>query len=196
MRKIMPLCLLIVLSLMPAKSIAGVDFVLNVTPGFFLFSTSADGTRVYDSLRTDEVSGFISNIATLTGGVGFDTRALFIDIVGGAGYLYNASFSGPVYLMDVAFRFKMPSEVLTLGPHFSYMVYNLDWDGNVNVSLAENAGVVAGLGLTVGTKPFSFVASIDYVNATFGVDSSESWVHNDDLDLSGLALQIGVIFRF
>jgi len=192
----MPVCVLIVLSCLPVKSFAGADFVLNVTPGFFLFSSSADGARVSDGLRTDEVSGFISNIATITGGVGFDTRALFIDIVGGAGYLYNASFSGPVYLMDVAFRFKMPSEVLTLGPHFSYMVYNLDWDGNVNVSLAGDSGFIGGLGLTVGTKPFSFMASIDYVNAAFGVDASGGNIPNDDLDLSGLALQLGVIFRF
>ncbi len=195
MRKVIPLCLFIVLSFMPVKSMAGVDFVLNVTPGFFLFSSSADGTRVSDGVRTDEVSGFISNIGTLSGGVGFDTRALFIDITGGVGYLYNASFSGPVYLMDVAFRFKMPSEVLTLGPHFSYMVYNLDWDGNVNVSLAGDSGFIGGLGLTVGTKPFSFIASIDYVSATLGVESG-SYSNNPDLDLSGLALQLGVIFRF
>ncbi len=195
MQKVMPLCLFIVLGFMPVKSIAGVDFVFNVTPGFFLFSSSADGTRVSDGVRTDEVSGFISNVATLSGGVGFDTRALFIDCVGGVGYLYNASFSGPVYLMDVAFRFKMPSEVLTLGPHFSYIMYSLDWDGNVNVSLSENSGFVGGLGMTVGTKPFSFVASIDYVNASFGVESS-SYLNNADLDLSGLAFQVGVIFRF
>lgn len=196
MRKMAPTCLLLLLILTPTRSSASMDVVLGVTPGFFLFSSSVDGARVSDGFRTDEVSGFISNMATLTGGVGFDTRALFIDMVGGVGYLYNASFTGPVYLMDVAFRFKMPSEVLTLGPHFSYMVYNLDWDGQANASLASNSGFVGGLGLTVGTKPFSFVASIDYVNASFGVDASSSSIQNDDLDLSGLGLQIGVIFRF
>lgn len=182
---------------LPAAASAEFGFVVGVTPGIFLYSPDADGHQLRDAWRTEEIDGYISNLATVNAGVAWEAERFFLDITGGAGYLYNESFSGELYMGDLALRFKLPSEVLTLGPHVSLIDCRPDWDGGVDVSLSGETGVVVGLGLTVGTKPFSFAASIDYVDLAFDVaPGSPPPVANEDLDLSGLALQIGALFRF
>lgn len=182
---------------LPATASAEFGFVASVTPGIFLYSPDADGHQLRDAWRTEEIDGYISNLATVNAGVAWEAERFFLDLTGGIGYLYNDSFSGELYMGDLALRFKLPSEVLTLGPHLSLIDCRPDWDGGVDVSLSGETGVAVGLALTVGTKPFSFAASIDYVDLAFEVTpGSPPPVANEDLDISGLALQIGALFRF
>ena len=146
--------------------------------------------------KTEEIDGYLSNLATLNAGIAWDAEMFYLDLTGGVGYLYNSTFTGFLYMGDLALRFKLPTEVMTLGPHVSLLEFQPDWDGDADVSLADTTGYVAGLAFTVGTKPFSFAASIDYVDAAIEVESDRLPVANEDLDMSGLAVQVGVLFRF
>lgn len=189
------LCLFSLL-LIPLNSFAGMNFIAGLNPGVFLYSPDADGHRVSDGRISEEIDGYISNIATLNAGIGWEAPQYFLDLTGNIGYLYNSSFTGMVYGGDIALRLKLPSEVMTLGPHVGIMAYDMDWDGETDVSLSDTTGFVAGLCFTAGTKPFSFAASLDYFDASFDVESGNNAVRNEELDISGIVLQLGVIFRF
>ncbi|MFW6372543.1 MAG: hypothetical protein ACOC3W_02495 [Thermodesulfobacteriota bacterium] len=196
MKKCVWMIFLAAMVLFPASGFAQAGLVVGVTPGIFLYSPDADGHEVSDGLKTEEIDGYLSNLATLNAGIAWDAKMFYLDLTGGVGYLYNSTFTSFVYMGDLALRFKLPTEVMTLGPHVSLLEFQPDWDGDADVSLADTTGYVAGLAFTVGTKPFSFAASIDYVDASFEVESDRLPVTNADLDLSGLAVQVGVLFRF
>lgn len=196
MKNFVPMFLLLAMVMIPAKGYGQMGLVVGVTPGIFLYSPDADGHEVRDGLKTEEIDGYLSNLATLNAGLAWDSKMFYLDLTGGVGYLYNSAFTGFLYMGDLAFRLKLPTEVLTLGPHVSIMAFQPDWDGDADVSLSDTTGYAAGLALTVGTKPFSFAASIDYLDASFEVESERLPVANEDLDISGLAVQVGVLFRF
>jgi len=196
MKNFVPMFLLLAMVMIPAKGYGQVGLVVGVTPGIFLYSPDADGHEVSDGLKTEEIDGYLSNLATLNAGIAWDAEMFYLDLTGGVGYLYNSTFTGFLYMGDLALRFKLPTEVMTLGPHVSLLEFQPDWDGDADVSLADTTGYVAGLAFTVGTKPFSFAASIDYVDAAIEVESDRLPVANEDLDMSGLAVQVGVLFRF
>lgn len=183
--------------LVPAGSVtADTDFILDIVPGYILFSTNLDGTRVTDGKKIEEVDGYLSNMPILTGGLGVNKRSVFIDFTGGVGYLFNSSFNSLLYLVDVAGRFKLSNERMTIGPHLSLVYFQPTWDGDVDISLDNETGFIFGGSLTVGTRPFSFLASLDYVNASFGINSPDSRISQGDLDISGVAIQLGAILRF
>ena len=196
MKNFVPMFLLLAMVMIPAKGYGQVGLVVGVTPGIFFYSPDADGHEVSDGLKTEEIDGYLSNLATLNAGIAWDAEMFYLDLTGGGGYLYNSTFTSFVYMGDLALRFKLPTEVMTLGPHVSLLEFQPDWDGDADVSLADTTGYVAGLAFTVGTKPFSFAASIDYVDAAIEVESDRLPVVNEDLDMSGLAVQVGVLFRF
>lgn len=186
----------IIIVLIPLPSSAEVNLVVNFMPGIFIYSPDADGFRVSDGLETGEVSGYISNMATLSAGVGFNSPSLIFDMTGGIGYLYNSAFTAKIVTGDFALRFKIRKEELTAGPHLAFFKYHSDWDGDADVSLSNDTGIVTGLALTIGSKAFSLSGSLDYIKASFSVEGPGISLNKDELDISGLALQLGMIFRF
>ncbi|MCP4345745.1 MAG: DUF481 domain-containing protein [Desulfobacterales bacterium] len=196
MKTLAAVCIAWFVSLIPASGFAEVNLVLNVAPGIFVYSPDADGFKVSDGINTGEVDGYLSNMATVTGGIGFNTPGLFFDVTGGVGYLYNSAFTSKILMADAALRFKIRREELTAGPHISFMKYKPDWEGDANVSLSDDTGIMAGLGITIGSKEFSISASVDYIKASFDVDPPGISVNREPLDISGIALQIGMILRF
>lgn len=186
----------VIIVLIPMSSSAEVNLIVNVTPGIFIYSPDADGFQVSDGSVSGEVGGYISNMATLSAGIGFNTPALIFDMTGGVGYLYNSAFTAKILMGDFALRFKIRKEELTAGPHISFFKYNSDWEGDADVSLSDDTGILTGLSLTIGSKAFSILASLDYIKASFAVEHPGISVNNDELDISGLALQVGMVFRF
>jgi hypothetical protein len=191
-------CILLVAAILSptGSASADTDFILDIVPGYILFSTDLDGAKVTDGKRVEEIDGYLSNMPILTGGLGINKEKMFIDLTGGLGYLFNSSFTSVMYLFDAAGRFKFSDDRMTVGPHFSLVYFQPSWDGDLDISLSNEAGFILGATLTVGTRPFSFLASLDYVNASLGVDAPDASVSQDDLDLSGIAIQLGLILRF
>lgn len=191
----------LVIMMIPVSVIAKPDdtklgVFLNLTPGIFIYSPDVDGFQASDGWKTDEVSGYLSNMATGMIGLSFDNPTMFTDIGIGLGYLYNSSFTATSFLADVALRFKLKREEMTLGPHLSIVKYKPHWKGDADISLSDPTGIIAGLSFTMGSKAFSLMASLDYLTASFDAERPSMSLHGNSLDLSGIALQLGVIFRF
>ncbi|MCP4344050.1 MAG: hypothetical protein GY795_00810 [Desulfobacterales bacterium] len=67
------------------------------------------------------------------------------------------------------------------------------------MSFSDEIGFIPGLCLTIDRKDkkSSFLVSLDYLNASFDAETENGWTANEDsLDISGISLQLGVIFRF
>ncbi|QTA85846.1 hypothetical protein [Desulfonema magnum] len=195
-RTLLVICIALFINIIPGPGFAEVNLVVGITPGIFLYSPDAEGFRVSDGETIGEVEGYLSNLATLTAGVGINTPAVIIDLTGGLGYQYNNAFTSTLFLADAALRFKINREELTAGPHITIVKYDPSWDGDANISLSDDTGFIGGLGLTIGSKAFSISASLDYVSASFDVESPGISLNNEALDISGIAFQLGVILRF
>jgi len=182
--------------MIPAKSFALANLIFNVTPGFFLYSPDAKGFRTSDGWKTDEISGYLSNIASVSAGVGVNTPVFFLDTTVGVGYMWSSSITSPVFLGDIAFRLKILRDEMTLGPHISFLFFRPDWDGITNITLSDETGVIGGLSFTIGTKAFSVLASLDYMHLAFKTEQPGISLNRNDLDMSGLVLQVGILMRF
>ncbi len=196
MKTLMAVCIALFVTMIPASVFAEANLIVGVTPGIFLYSPDAEEFRVSDGEKIGEVDGYFSNKATLSLGVGFNTPVLFVDLTGGVGYLYNSAFTSTMLMADLALRFKIKREELTAGPHITIVRYDPDWDGDANISLSDDTGIMTGLAVTMGSKAFSVAASLDYVKASFDVESPGVSLNGDGLDISGIAFQIGILLRF
>ena len=174
-----------------------IEFLLEVCPASFLISPEADDFEITSSLFIERVAEFTSWIPTARAGICFDTPAAKIDVTGGAGLLWNELFTAPMFLVDVAARFKLRENV-TLGPHFGIVNFSKpDWDGFSDVRLSDSTGVMAGLALTAGNHDVLFSLSVDYLEASFDITTGGDWTANrTSLDMSGLAVQLGLMLRF
>jgi len=194
--KLLSICITLFLIIIPVSGFAENNLIVNFMPGIFLYSPDTDGFRVSDGEKIGEVSGYLSNKATLSAGVGFNMPDFFVDLTGGVGYLYNSAFTAKMVLADLAVRFKIRREELTAGPHLSVIKYSPEWEGDANVSLSDETGFMTGLSVTIGSKDFSIAASLDYLKASFDVEPPGISIDGGALDISGLAFQLGLILRF
>lgn len=182
--------------MIPAKSFALTNLIVNITPGFFLHSADAKDFRASDGWRMDEVSGYSSNAISISAGLGVDMLFLFLDTTVGVGYMWSPSITSTVFMGDVACRFKILGSEMTLGPHLTLLYFKPEWDGNIKATLSDESGVLGGLSFTVGIKTFSVLASLDYLNLTLKPDSPGISFSRNELDMSGVVFQIGVLMRF
>jgi len=183
---------------MPA--LAEVTFIIDLKPASYLFSPKVSDFKVgktgsYYSY-TEEIQGYGSWIPTLKAGVGIGTSVANIDLTGGVGYLWNMAFNASMFIGDAAVRFKL-GEHFTLGPHVGVIHFIPSWSGEGDVDLSSTTGFAGGVSFTAGGKIASFSMTLDYLNASFDVTTRNGWVASDNkLDISGVALQMGVLFRF
>ena len=201
MKKTLILFITVFVTMVSTPCFAGTDFIFELKPASMLFSPDADGFKVSStSGSSDTISGSGSMMPTLKAGMRFDTSALNIDLTGGLGFLFNGAFHSTMYLADLALRFKISKHV-TLGPHVSVIKFDPEWDGSrsdsSDVKLSGETSIMPGLCFTVGGKRATFSASIDYIDTSFDVTTHNGWVANDDsIDMSGFAIQLGVLFSF
>jgi len=204
LKKALIICIAFFVAMISTPCFAGASFILDLKPASILFSPDIDGFKVSRSsgwtYSSDTISGSGSWMPTLKAGMRIDTSALNIDLTGGVGFLLNGAFHSSMYLADLALRFKI-SKHATLGPHVSVIKFDPKWDGSLSdssdVKLSGETSFMPGLCFTVGGKIASFSASIDYIDTSFDVTTYNGWVANDDsLDISGFAIQLGVLFSF
>jgi len=204
MKKALIICIAFFVTMISTPCFAGVDFILDLKPASILFSPDIDGFKVSRTsgwtYYSDTISGSGSWMPTLKAGMRIDTSILNIDVTGGVGFLVNSAFYSSMYLADLALLFKI-SKHATIGPHVSIIKFDPKWDGSLSdssdVKLSDETAIMPGLCFTVGGKTASFSASIDYIDASFDVTTYNGWVANDDsLDMSGFAIQLGVLFSF
>ncbi|MBT8350552.1 MAG: hypothetical protein KJO26_04870 [Deltaproteobacteria bacterium] len=204
MKKVFFICITFTVFIMPTTCFAGVDFILDLRPVSMLFSPDVDGFKVSRTsgsiTESDTIRGSASYMPNLKAGLRINTSALNIDLTGGIGFLYNDAFHSSMYLADLALRFKI-SKHATIGPHVSVIKFDPTWDGSgsdsSDVKLSEETSMMPGLCFTVGGKTASFSASIDYIDTSFDVTTRNGWVANDtSIDMSGFAIQLGVLFSF
>lgn len=207
-KTLMGTCMVFWVSMISATSFAGVDFILDIKPASFLISPDADGFEVeryyssyyYSYYESDTIEGSGSWMPTLKAGIGIDTSPLYLDFTGGFGYLYNGAFTATMYVADVALRFKL-GRVVTLGPHIGVVKFDPTWEGELSdsddVELSDCTGFMPGLCFTAGGKIASFSLSLDYLSASFDVETYHGWRASEDtLDISGFSLSLGVLLRF
>lgn len=187
-----------------------VYFTMDFKPLSLLYSPEVENFKVvmFDShdygyyYGEDDVVGSGSFFPSIKAGIGINTPVMYIDITGGLGYLFNGAFRSPMYIGDLALRFKLGQHV-TFGPHFGVVGFSPEWNGTGRSSSddvqldSKELGFMGGLAFTAGGRVASFSMSIDYLNASFDVTTQNGWVANTDkLDISGYVLNLGVIFRF
>ncbi|MBI5016907.1 MAG: hypothetical protein HZB55_15670 [Deltaproteobacteria bacterium] len=196
---------------------AGVGFIFDFQPGSILISPDADRFNVsqftvsgYDwesgvvrGYYESEEVGPVSSLPTLRAGLGIDAGVAYVDLTGGVGYLLNAALRAPVFRADAALRLKL-GRIVTLGPHCGLIhVEAPEWLGQADLEFSDSDGVMGGIDFSVG-RTISFLLSIDYVRAKFDVKVKNEWMIEDNgeertsgtLDMSGVAIQTGIMGRF
>ena len=200
---------------MQSNSDNGVRFIMELVPVSFLFSPDLDGFNAHShnyhgySYYEVTIDGTGSWIPSGRLGISIGTGPVFLDITGGAGYLWNNAFSGPFLVGDFAARFKI-GDHWTIGPHAGLLSFNnMTWDGGDTYGdtdtdtkgefeLSDTTGWMAGVVTTFGGKHVSGFLSVDYLSAKMDVSADPAvWTLSEDtIDLSGLAIQAGIVFRF
>lgn len=175
-----------------------VNFEMQVNPLGLLFSPDVDDFEVTNGSITEDINGFASFTPNVKLGLNFDTGPVDVDILGGYGYLWNMVFDGDYYTAELAVKFKPGHDHFTIGPHVGWIeMDDADWQDDADINLKGNDGWYAGLALTVGGKTASFNCSVDYVDVSYDVEASGSWIPNDtELDLSGYWINLGLVLRF
>jgi hypothetical protein len=191
-------------------------FLLDFRPGSFLLAPDLDGFTVHNAGNTyfETVSGVGSWTPSLNAGLGLNFNVVDLNITAGPGYLWNGAFRGPFWQADVGVLFKAAHGHFRIGPHVGLLgLGDATWDsidssgysssGDPQVDLQGNTGFKAGLTLHAGGDKVAFLANIDFVDAKYDVTTTGGWVAQDDegtvareLDMSGMMIDLGVIFRF
>lgn len=191
---------LLVLSASPAFAQMGIDFVLEVDPATFIISPDIGDLEISrGGITHDLEDGTFSWVPTLKAGVGFDLSEFYIDVLAGYGLLYaKDAVTSSMYFGEAAFRYKAVDDgFVTVGPHVAIIGFDPDYDGDGNAELDGNVGFLGGICFTVGGKRLSFAGSVDYLYAEFDVDTANGWAaSSDDVSLSGIMVQLGILMRF
>jgi hypothetical protein len=181
------------------------DLILDARPGTLLISEGADlrvlGPDQFDPAQVTiiEEAGTLNTFPNIRLGAGFDTRDWYIDASGLLGVLVNSRYNGVLYGADVAAQYKYRKNV-NVGPHLSLMMLPApEWSGDGEVEFSDSTAWVLGAQCSIGYDVL-FVFSVDYMLADpFDVESGDPGVwllDEDEVDISGLAVQFGVRGRF
>ena len=181
---------------------SGANFILELVPGAFLFSPDADGFEVYYYngyyYESETIDGIGSWMPNLRAGLRINSPVVSFDFTGGGGYLVNGAVGGAFFMLDFATNFHV-AKGFSIGPHIGVIPFydELEWFGDADVEIYGHTGVMGGLVMTAGGSNARFYMSLDYIQADFDVDIDNGWIVGDDtLDMSGLGLQLGVLFKF
>lgn len=188
------------------------EFLLDIRPGGFLLSPDMDGFTVRNGSSTyrENIDGIGSWTPTINAGIGINFELLSLDITAGPGFLWNQAFYGAFWQADLGAMFNLANGHFRIGPHVGIIgLGDATWEGDNNFSqdpqidLQGNSGLKGGLAIQAGGKRAAFRANLDIVNVKYDVTTTGGWVAQDEngkrlteLDMSGVILELGAIFRF
>ncbi len=181
----------------PREPKFGLHFVLEAL-GSVVISPAVEGFHASSATDTQEVEGIASVMPNGRLGLGIETNAAFIDIMGGGGALVNEALIAPMGEGIVAVRFKL-GKLFTVGPEAGVVYFgepDFEKDG-VEPKFSDSLGWLAGLNFTFGIRAISLSVSFDYLSAEFDLKRSSGFSTNwRELDFSGPLIQFGIVSRF
>lgn len=199
-----PLILIPVLLLAAVLSASAVtDIVIDVRPGTLLIGGGGDfkvrGTSTTDlgNLNEVEENSALSTLPNIRLGVGVEEGKTIMDVTGMLGIVVNQRFRSLMVGGDASWLHKFRKNV-AMGPHLGAAILTQpEWSGDAEVEFSDSWGLLGGFQMSVGYD-ILFVFSIDYLLAQpFDVTTTGDWAASDDeLDISGVAIQFGIRGRF
>ncbi len=172
----------------------------EIDPIGALISFNAEDFAVQGHERQEVVSGNGSYFPSLRLGLGLDAPCAAFEITAGGGVILNNAFTAPVFSANLLACFALADNI-TLGPRVGALYSpSPDWKGKESdITLDGAAGFRGGLVLTFKRllEKWSLVFSADYLVLQYDAKESSEWrlVGENKLDVSGLALQAGLIYR-
>jgi hypothetical protein len=194
--RLMAVLLGIGLAALGQRSEAAVDRILEVVPGGLLANLKADGFKVWGT-DGQESPAILSAIPSVALGLGIERDRGFIDLKCGAGMLVNSAFSSLGIYGGVGLSYEVQPSVV-VGPHVTLNYYTApDWWGDLDIGFSDTMGYTVGIHFNAGDR-IAYLMSIDYFSAVFDVEDLPAGIRasSDELDMSGIAVQFGVIARF
>jgi hypothetical protein len=195
------------------KKDPAVNLVLEFYPSGSLISPNFPKMEIAEDGGSRDASGLFrywSSLTSLSLGPGLDTSLAYFDLTLGGGALWHhafltdtggidrgGNFISPYLQAQVAARFKI-GDSITLGPQVG-LAYFFEpyWYGEGHLELSDSLGITPGVGFTFGRKFASLSTSLGYLIGSFDVqEKRDILMDEDELDFSGIVLQIGVLFRF
>ncbi len=179
------------------------NFIVDARPGTLLVSQSAGdfealgpGPERLGVTELEEAAEF-TTLPNLRAGAGWSTDAAHWDLTGQVGYLLNERFRSLVAGLDAAVMLRVRRNIAA-GPHLGYIrILDPEWTGDADLDLDPAGALVFGVQAVIGYD-ILFVFAADYISAEpMDVTTHGDWRSSDDeLDISGLSLQFGVMGRF
>ncbi|HPG00650.1 MAG TPA: hypothetical protein PLE77_11320 [Kiritimatiellia bacterium] len=185
------------------STFAATDIVVDVRPGTLLIGGGGDfkvrGTSDTGIGRLNEVeeNSSLSTFPNIRLGVGFEEGKSITDVTGLLGVMVNQRFRSLMVGGDASWLYKFRKNV-AMGPHLGAVVLTQpEWSGDAEVTFSDSWAMLGGFQMSVGYD-ILFVFSIDYLLAQpFDVTTEGDWVASDEeLDVSGVAIQFGIRGRF
>lgn len=181
---------------------ADINFILDAKPIAIFSADDLDGFTAYEttgwSYTSVENADSIILIPNINAGIGIDTRLMRLDFTGGIGYYTTATFDGSVVRLDVAPRFRLGP--VTLGPHLGFISFSEpEWSETGEVVFVDGtSGVMGGLDFSVGGQKVAFNLNLDFLAVDpIEVHGQNGWnVSQNEIDLSGGGIMMGVLFHF
>lgn len=194
------LLLLAICFAMPCQA-AETSFYFDAKPLAFLSAPHADeftATRVSKPVQKESVDANGNFLPNLKMGLGIGGPEGFVNLGLGGGYLRNSALTSTFASFDVTPRLKL-SDRVAVGPHLAYLVFaSPEWDGSAQLDISGSRGFMSGFALNFGKKA-GITLSFDYIDAVFAVKSQQAsdWqVSRENINLSGMSVQLGVSGNF
>jgi hypothetical protein len=177
-----------------ARAELDLDIVVNAMPATLLIDT--DGKKFATESQDGRVSlDEVYTMPNIAIGVGTVWKAIYVDLVGGAGVIINSGFRS-FMLQAILEGGVQVSNSLNVGPRIGIIHFpDPEWLENDDVSFDSDTGFLAGVQLSMGDK-IKYMVSVDWIDATFNVTPGTAVTTENDLSLSALAIQFGVRGEF
>ena len=172
------------------------DLVINALPASILVEIDSDKFAVTSRDGRRTTISTVYTMPNIAAGVGLEIEKLYVDLTAGVGLLINDTFRSFLVQAAVAGTFAV-SESLTLGPRAGVVHFtDPEWLEDDSVDFDGATGWLLGAQLAMGDK-IMYLVSVDLINVDFETDFRMGAVSEDDeLDLTGLAVQFGVRGEF
>lgn len=179
------------------------NVVMDARPGTILvgqgagdFQALGPGPEGWEVTELEEAAEF-TTLPNLRIGAGWSSDMALWDLTAQLGYLLNERFRSLVAGLDAAVMLRMRRNI-AVGPHIGYIrILDPEWTGDADLDLDPAGALVFGVQAIIGYD-ILFVFAADYLSAqAMEATAHGDWRSSDDeLDVSGLSLQFGVMGRF
>lgn len=199
MNKLLPLGgVLLTLCCLSGPAAAETRWVVDAYPASFIIHTDAADYEVMSGTRSDQM-GTVSTFPNIGTGVGLETAEFRLDLLGGAGVMINGKFSSFATYLSGALMYEAARSA-RIGPRLGLLYFlGPEWNAEADVEYDNAGGAMLGLNVEMGDK-ISYLVAVDLWWLTFEDSGDPAMAAyeatEDELDLSGIALQFGIRGRF